>query len=274
MRLAALLAELSDADLERLAIEHVRTDDKLARPQLCNFLEGALRSFRFVSTFIVNRQPPTFSILNLLLESPGYERPIEGFRDAVAAETRRLVGLIDQGELLARDRQLHLYRHALYEARRNDLDVNTSEAAILAVLRREEGIAQVEHFLIEHHQDFREFWDREHCYEHEENALRCAGIIFHSNGRIVIPTEVAPAVWQTLGIDMPTESARRLFAHLSNVELSEVLEGSRSRTSGSKEQRLERILLERIQPRTALHSVGLTTLKDICKATDAAGFPR
>jgi hypothetical protein len=270
MRLAALLAELSDADLDRLALEHVRTDEKLARPQLCNFLEGAIRSYRFVSGFIVNRQPPTFSMLTLLLESPAYARPVEGFRDAALAETRRLADLIDGGEVLDRDRQLHLYRRAFYETRRNDLDVNASEAALLAVLRREQQIAQVEHFLIEHHKDLREFWDREHCFEHEEHALRSAGILFHSNGQAMIPEDVAPAVWQTLGIDMPMESARRLFSYLSNAEMADVLEAAGARTSGSKEQRLDRILLEWIQPRAALQSVGLSTLKEICRATDAA----
>lgn len=270
MRLATLLTGLSDPDLERLAIEHVRTDEKLARPQLCNFLEGALRSFRFISSFILNRQPPTFSMLTLLLESPGYERPIEGFREAVMAETARLVELIEKGELLSRDRQLHLYRRTLYEARRNDLDVNTSESAILAVLRREQRITQVEHFLLEHHADLREFWDRENCYEHEEHALASAGIIFYSNGRVLIPEEIVPVVWQTLGIDMPTESARRLFGYLSNAELGNILDEAGSRTSGSKEQRLERVILERIQPRAALQSVGLGTLKDICRETDAS----
>jgi zinc-ribbon domain len=270
MRVAALLAELPDADLERLAAEHVRTDERLARPQLCNFLEGAIRSYRFVSGFLVNRQPPTFSMLTLLLESPGYARPIDGFRDAALAEARRLADSIDAGELLYRDRQLHLYRRAFYEARRNDIDVNASEAALLTVLRREQGIAQVEHFLIEHHKDLREFWDREHCYEHEEHALRSAGILFHSNGQMMIPEDVATAVWQTLGIDMPSDSARRLFGHLSNAEMADVLEAAGARTSGSKEQRLERILLERIQPRSALQSVGLSTLKDVCRATNAA----
>ena len=270
MRLAALLSEMPDTDLERLAIEHARTDHKLPRPQLCNFLEGALRSFRFVHAFIANRQPPTFSILTLLLESPGYERPIGGFRDAVMMETKRLVDLIERGDILARHGQLHLYRRALYEARRNDLDVNSSQAAILAVLRREQGIAQVEHFLIEYHRDFRDFWDREQCYEHEDKALRCAGIIFQSNGKLVIPEEVAPAVWQALGIDMATESARRLFGYLSNAELADVLQSAGSRTSGSKEQRLERIILEHIQPRIALNSVALVTLKNICRATDAS----
>jgi hypothetical protein len=270
MRLAALLAEQSDADLQRLAIEHVRTDEKLARPQLCNFLEGALRSFSFVSSFIVNRQPPTFSILTLLLESPGYERPVIGFKEAVINETQRLVDLIEQGELLARDSQIRLYRRSLYEARRNDLDVNASEAALLAVLRREQKISQVEHFLIEHHKDFHEFWNRDGSFAQEVNALRYAGIIFLVNDRVMIPEEVAAAVWQTLGLDMPSESARRLYGHLSNSELADVLEAAGSRVSGTKEQRLERLVLEHIQPHVALQTLGLQTLKDICRATEAS----
>ena len=270
MKLAPLLAAQSEEDLERLALEHVRTDKKLARPQLCNFLEGALRSYRFVSNFIVNRQPPTFAILSLLLDAPGYELPRDGFRDRVMTETRRIADLIDTGDLVARDDQLRLYRRALYEARRNDLDLNSSEAAILALLRRESGIAQVEHFLIEHHQDLREFWDKDDSFTHEETALRSAGLLFVHEERIVIPEEIAPAIWQTLGIDMPTDSARRLFGYLSNGELAGALEGAGSRTSGSKETRLERMLLERIQPRVVLRSVGLSTLKDICRDTEAS----
>jgi len=269
MRLAALLADQSDEDLQRLAIEHVRTDEKLARPQLCNFLEGALRSFSFVSSFIVNRQPPAFSILTSLLESPGYERSVIGFKEAVMNDTGRLVDLIERDELLARDRQLHLYRRSLYEARRNDLDVNASEAALLAVLRREQRISQVEHFLIEHHKDFHEFWNRDGSFAQEINALRYAGIIFLVNDRVLIPEEVAPAVWQTLGLDMPSESVRRLLGYLSNSELVDVLEAAGARVSGTKEQRLERIILERIQPHVALQAVGLHTLKEICKSTEA-----
>lgn len=270
MKLAPLLAALTDEDLERLAIEHVRTDEKLPRPQLCNFLEGALHSYRFVNDFITNRQPPTFALLTLLLNASGYELPREGFRERVMAETKRLADLIDSGDLLARDGQLHLYRGALYEARRNDLDLNSSEAALLALLRRESGIAQVEHFLIEHHQDLREFWDKDDCFVHEENALRSAGLVFVRDERVVIPEEVAPAIWQTLGIDMPTDSARRLLGYLSSSDLASALAESGSRTSGSKDGRLERILTERIQPRVVLRSVGLPTLKDICRAAGAS----
>ncbi len=186
------------------------------------------------------------------------------------AETQRIMGLVDSGDLLARDDQLRLYRRALYEARRNDLDVNTSEAALLALLRREEGIAQVEHFLIEHHEDLREFWQKEDCFAHEEKALRSAGLLFYIEEKVLIPEEVAPAVWQTLGIDMPTESARRLLAYLSNNEIAGALEAAGCRTSGSKETRIERAIIERVQPRFALRSVGLSTLKDICRSTDAS----
>jgi|GEM_PF-1233258 len=270
MRLAALLAEQSDAELQRLATEHVRTDEKLARPQLCNFLEGALRSFSFVSSFITNRQPPTFSILASLLETPGYERPVIGFKEAVMSETCRLVDLIEQDELLARERQLHLYRRSLYEARRNDMDVNASEAALLAVLRREQQISQVEHFLIEHHKDFHEFWNRDGNFAHEFSALRYAGIIFVAGDRVLIPEEIAPAVWQTLGIDMPSESMRRLLRYLSNNELATILDTAGSRVSGTKEQRLERIILERIQPHVALQMLGLQALKEICRSTEAS----
>jgi hypothetical protein len=270
MRLAPLLAALPDDDLERLAVEHVRTDERLPRPQLCNFLEGALRSYRFVNDFIISRQPPTFAILTLLLDAPGYQLPGDGFRERVMTETRRLADLIDSGDLVARDGQLHLYRRALYEARRNDLDLNSSEAALLALLRRESAIAQVEHFLIEHHEDLREFWDREDAFVHEKKALRSAGLIFVTEEHVVIPEEVAPAIWQTLGIDMPTDSARRLFGYLSNSDLAGALEVAGARTSGTKEVRLERLLLERIQPRAVLRSVALSTLKDICRATDAS----
>ena len=206
----------------------------------------------------------------MLLDAPGYELPVDGFRDRVMTETRRLADLIESGDLLARDDQLRLYRRALYEARRNDLDLNSSETALLALLRRESGVAQVEHFLIEHHLDLREFWDKDDSFAHEKKALRSAGLLFVLDERIVIPEEIAPAIWQTLGIDMPTDSARRLFAYLSNSELASALEGARSRTSGSKETRLERMLLERIQPRVVLRSVGLSTLKDICRETDTS----
>src|SRR5580692_2997993 len=101
MRLSELLASLGDEELERLALEHVRTDEKVARPQMCNLLEGSLRSFPFVSGLVFNRQPPAFSILSLLLQSPSFEVVEEWFGNEVALQTQSLMNQIDGGELLA-----------------------------------------------------------------------------------------------------------------------------------------------------------------------------
>ena len=58
------------------------------------------------------------------------------------------------------------------------------------MLRREQRISQVEHFLIEHHKDFHEFWNRDGNFAQEISALRYAGIIFLVNDRVLIPEEV------------------------------------------------------------------------------------
>ena len=270
MRLAALLAALSEEDLGRLALEHVRTEEPLDRPLLCNSIETALRSYRFVSHFITSRQPPTFSILSLLLDSPGFSSAREDFKERVLADTARLTELVNDGYLTTRDHTWKLYRRALCEARRNDLDLNSSEAALLAVLRRECGIALVHHFLMEHHEDFREVWDREDAFEHEMKALRSAGLVFVTDDQVVIPEEVAPAIRHSLGVEMPTASARRLLNHLSSGELADVLDTVGSSTSGSKEARLDRLLVEHVQPSLALKCVGLTTLREICRSANAS----
>lgn len=267
MRLASLLTSVSDEVLDTLAREHIRTDEKLSKPQLLNFLEAALCNYRFAHDYVTTRQPPTFALLTQLLDAPDHRLPHAGFRERVMAETTALADAIDRGEVLDRDRNFVLYRRALYEARRNDLDLNSSEAAILSVLRREIGMSQVDHFLIEHHSDLREFWQRDGSFDHELNALTSAGLVFVHEGEVVIAEEVAAPLWQTLGIDMPTDSARRLFGYLSNAELVDALDEAGARTSGTKEARLERLVLERIQPRVVLRSLGLPSLREICRAT-------
>jgi hypothetical protein len=59
---------------------------------------------------VINRQPPSFAMLTLLLDAPGYQLQRAPFRDQVMLETRRLSEAIEAGELVARDDQLRLYR--------------------------------------------------------------------------------------------------------------------------------------------------------------------
>jgi hypothetical protein len=269
MRLAELLAELPPDQLERLGVEHVRSDEPLSRAALCTTLEGILKSFRFVQDFIMDRQPPTFVVLTTLLDIPGNSYPNESLRDTAMKDTYRICELVATGELLGRDDQLRLYRRVLAEARRSDLEIDPSETAILGVLRHELNISLVEHFLLEHHPDLQEFWRNEQCFSHEINALQSAGLIFGRGGDTLIAEDIAPLVAQALGIEMPTASARRLYAMLANSDLGDALARTSIKTSGSKDERIDRLVTHRVQPRALLNAMSLAALKDLCRDVDA-----
>lgn len=270
MRLADLLAEASKEELERLAHEHARADEQLARGQLLATIEGVLRSHRFLQEFLVNRQPPTFAVMTLLLDSPDYALPNSTFKEAVLGETERLCQAIDSKQILARD-QLRVYRKVLYQARSNDLLIDASEAALLGVLREELDIPQVEHFLIEHHVDLREFWKQDQAFVRELHALRSAGLVYVRDGKTLLPEDLVQVVRNVLGVDMSATSARRLYGYLSNSELHEALAAIGAPTSGSKEERIERLVAHMTQPRgiLRLRAVGLERLRDICRAIGA-----
>lgn len=275
MRLADLLAETSIDDLERLAHEHARADEHIARPQLLATIEGVLRSHRFLHEFLINRQPPTFAIVTLLLDSPDYSLPTTGFREAVLAETNRLCQAIDSRAILARDDQLRVYRRVLYQARSNDGMIDTIEAAILGVLRQELEIPQVEHYLIEHHRELREFWRQDEAFVRELHELRSAGLVYVRDGKTLLPEDLAQVIRNVLGVDMSATAARRLYGYLSNAELHDALAAIDAPTSGSKEERIERLVAHMTQPRVILRlrTVGLERLREICKeiATNVSG---
>jgi hypothetical protein len=225
MRLAALLAELPPDQLERLGAEHLGQDENVTRTALCATLEGVLRSYSFVRKFVADRFPPTFSILETLLDADGWACPAASFRDAVTERTRVLVDRVNSGELVGRDTSLRLYRRVLIEARRNDLVLDASETAILGVLRRELGIRPAEHFLIEHHSDFHEHWAKDDAFLNEMNALRSCGLVFGHEGNVLLAEEVVALVRQTIGFEMSSASKRRMYGRLSGGEKARAAAG-------------------------------------------------
>jgi hypothetical protein len=270
MRVADLLAESTAEDLERLAHEHAKTEEQMARPQLLVTIEGVLRSYRFLQEFLINRQPPTFAIMVLLLDAPDFALPTSSLRELVLIETARICDALDARLLLERDDQLRVYRRVLYQARSNDKQIDSSEAAILGVLRQELDIAQVEHCLIEHHADLREFWRQDGAFVREIHELRSAGLVFAKNELTLLPEDLAPVVRQVLGIDMARGAARRLFSRLSGQELHGALQAIRAPVSGSKEDRIERLVAHMTQPRAVLRETGLDSLRTICRDIGAA----
>lgn len=270
MKLAELLADKTSEDLERLARDHAKTEEHLTRPQLLTTIEGVLRSYRFLQEFLFNRQPPTFSMITLLLDAPGFAFPSPTFRDGVLADAARICDALDSGELLERDDQLRVYRRVVYQARSNDMQMDSSESAILGVLRQELAVAQVEHCLIEHHRDLREFWRQENAFDREFQALQAAGLVFERDGQVILPEDLVTVVRQVFGIDMPKDAARRLFDHLAGSDLHAGLQELGAPTSGSKSERIERLITHMAQPRVVLRGVALEDLRSICRDTGAA----
>jgi hypothetical protein len=265
MRLAALLAALPQDELEHVAAEHIRAPETTGKHALCAMLESTIKSFRFVQDLVYSRQPPTFAILLTLLETKDHRFPSAQLRETAMATTQRFVASIDAGDILARADQLRLYRRVLYHARRSDLDIDASEATLLAVLRRELGIAQVEHFLIEHHAELREFWNRDHSFLQELHALRSAGVVFAYGADTVLPADLVPMLRQALGLEMSSADCARLYGYLSNQDLGEALAAAQMKTSGSKEDKLQRLLGQLVQPRFVLAYVSLAGLRDLCR---------
>jgi len=269
MRLAELLLEKSPDELGRLALEYAPGEAVLPRHQQIEIIEGVLRSFRFIQDYLFNRQPPTFAIMTLLLEAPDNALLTAGFQDVVLAETKRISDGIDSVEILKRDEQLRVYRRALYQTRSNDPRIDTSELAILGVLRQELEIAPVEHFLIEHHADLREFWQHDNAVVRELEALRTAGLVFNREDRTQLPEDIAPTIRHALGIDMSRAASRRLFNLLSSDDLHGALAELGAPTSGNKDSRIERLVAHMALPRAVLRRVSLDTLRACCKSSGA-----
>ena len=270
MRLAALLAELPVDELERLAAEHLGPDENVSRHALCATLEGVLRSYSFVRKFVADRFPPTFAILETLLDAEGYSVAAASFREVVTEKTLAISERVKNLELIGRDDSLRLYRRVLVEARRNDLVLDASETAILGVLRRELEIRTVEHYLVEHHPDFHEFWAREDAFLDEMHVLRSSGVVFGHQGNVLLAEEVVPLVRQALGLEMPTANRRRLYGHLSSGDLGDALARAHAKTSGTREDRLERLVTSYVQPTEVLRGLSLQTLRDLCRDMNAS----
>jgi hypothetical protein len=270
MRLAEALVSAPSKDLDELAVRLIHPEGELPKPLVCNTLDGIIRNFRYVQDFLFDRQPPAFSILSALLEADHYALSEDVLRDAVDARTRRICQLISDGSILHRADSLRLYRRVLYEARRNGIDIDASESAILGVLRRELGILHVEHFLIEHHSDLHEFWRADDAFDREMRELRSGGLLFSSDAGVALPEDLVPLVFQALGMDMTPACSGRLFSRLSVTELADALAIVEAKTSGTKEERAERLLMHMVPPRAILRLVSLDTLRTICRDASKA----
>jgi len=265
MRLIDLLPALDDEAIERLREALLGTVEPQSRAALCLNLESELRSPKHVRDAVYNLQPPAFRILELLLDSPSRSLPLSGLRERVTTDTAALAARVSEGIVAGRNEGLHLYRRVLVEAWRSDLELDASEMGLLLVLRRELNIRQVEHFLVVHHRDFDQFWNAEHAFLDAMNGLRSRGLVYPIQGQLYLPEDLVALVRQVLGLEMGTDARQRLLSLLSGQALADSLSNADLKTTGSKDEKLQRLLDNYVQSSEVLGVLGVVELRELCR---------
>lgn len=265
MRLLEIFDALAEESLQHLVERFLGPGESTSTAAQNANLESALRSPKHVRDTVYDLQPPTFRILARLLDAEGHSIPATALRDSVMEETATLAAAVTTGAILRTDEMARLYRRVFLEARRNDLSIDPSEAAILGVLRRELLIPQVDHFLIEHHQDFWTFWRKDHAFLEAMRALQEQGIVFIVAGAFVLADELVPFVRQVLGLELGAAATKRLYTKVKNEGLADILADRGLKIGGNKDERLQRLLENYVQPTVGLMAMSLPDLKELAK---------
>ena len=216
MKLGELLGEMDLPALRALARDKVQGAEEMGIGVLASALETTLRSFAHVHASCMTTEAPGFWILVSLLEAADCSLGRDEALTLARAECERFsteldsLGLINESALL--------YSRVLSAARRSDLRLDSSETALLGVLRQELGLLQVDHFLLWHHSELRHFYSASTAAEDELSRFVDSGIVFQRQGLISLPEEVVPFVREVIGVGLNRNDARRLFAYLKSSD--------------------------------------------------------
>lgn len=243
MRISDLLVGLKGDELGTLA---ARIVGERSQPSSWAYdIEHALGQFTWVDKVILASRPPVASLLLRLADAPEHVLEVEKIRPEVDAEVDGWCRLVTTGELANRipDRA-RIYRRVLEAAWHDDEVLDASEIRLLTLLREELGLLRMEHFLLAHHSAIQPLWRHERALEDVVRELAEAGIVYEVHpGRIALPDELVPHVRRSLGVAMSNDAVRRLLMRLdSGSHLRAALEDHDLPTSGSKQERIERII--------------------------------
>lgn len=267
MLVTEALAQYPDEDLDRLARDKVDevTNLRLPREVLIQEIAAALSSLSYVAKVLAPARPPTYSLLKLLLDAPDHRVVPRDFREAVHALTEDLTELAASGEGLAKNKDYALYLQMLYAAWEDDGRVDRSEALLLAALRKELGLWAREHLLLEHHPLVRPIWDSERAYTEARNHLLATGLVLVHEGAYVLPEEVALQVRRVWEIELDDSAYRRLLNRLTGKQLRTALVATFLPLSGSKEERVERLVKGLMPPAEVLDALHINEVKELCR---------
>jgi hypothetical protein len=266
MKLIDILTTYDTSSLDQISADKVDEVLNLRLPPSVIMQEiiSALSSQSYISQKLLYSKPPSFAILYLVLQSPGYTIEIEGFKGLVLDYISKLTAKAAQRKGL-NDKNTSLYVKILQRSWENDGIVDKNEANILDVLKQELGIWEREHFILMHDESIISLWDIEQEYNVTRNQLLSSGIMLTSGSKYVIADEVAIQIRKTFGIEIMDDAFKRLLVGMNREDLAQVLGHNQFNTSGTKEVQVERLLGSLIPPADMLDWVNLENLREFCR---------
>lgn len=266
MKLHHILEKYDTTLLDQISADKIDEAINLRLPMTVIIQEiiSALSSQSYISNKIVYGKPPTFAILNLILQSEGYMVDVEHFREKVLHYVNELTKRSGHNKV-SEVKNPQLYVKILRKAWENDGQIDKSEAHILEVVKHELGIWDREHFTLMHDESIIKLWDIDQEYYNARNLLLTSGIILTHENKYIIADEVAIQIRKALGIDIMDDSYKRLLNSLSREDLTFALSQNQLNVSGTKEVMIERLLNSLIPPADILNLFHLESLRDLCR---------
>jgi hypothetical protein len=266
MKLIDILTTYDTGSLDQISADKVDEVLNLRLPPsvITQEIISALSSQSYISQKILYSKPPSFAILNLVLQSPGYIVEIEGFKALVLEYIKQLTTKAAQRKSM-NDKNTKLYVKILQRAWENDGMVDINEANILDLLKQELGIWEREHFILMHDESIISLWNIEQEYNVIRNQLLSSGVMLTSGSKYVIADEVAIQIRKTFGIEIMDDAFKRLLVKLNREDLAQILGYYQLNTSGTKEVQVERLWSSLIPPADMLDRVNLENLREFCR---------
>ena len=267
MKLIEILELYSDPAIDQLAVDKVDESANLRLPRsvIVQEINAALSSLSYVASALAPSCPPTYAFIKLLLDAPNHLQSVEGFQEKVLSTTKEMTQRAKSGKGLSTEKNYQLYINVLKNAWESNNEINRSEALLLDALRNELGIWTREHLLLEHHPDVRQLWDNPSAYVSARNHLLLTGLVLTYENNYAIADEVALQIRRSWGIDLEREPYTRLLNLVKNEQLHMVLNNTGLQLSGTKDERIDRMLNALIPPIELLNFMQIEELRELCR---------
>lgn len=266
MKLLEILEKYDTSLLDQIAADKVDETITLRLPQSVIIQEiiSALSSQSYVSNKILYGKPPTYAILNIVIQSSGTLVDVEGFKEKVIENVNQLKESAKRISNL-NGKNDALYIKILKRAWENDNLIDKSEAHILELVKQEFGIWDREHYTLMHDESIIGLWDVSQEYYFARNQLLASGILLTYEGKYVVAEEVAVQVRKTFGIEMMDDAFKRMLDHFGKEDLSQILNALHLNVSGAKNLLIDRIVDCLAPPTDILNLIPLDVLREVCR---------